>query len=305
MELSLAGDRVPVQSLTFTPPYLESVDVEVSLLRKNDTTEISADDLTKHFVKIYSGLMFGLGEGFAFEYRGFTYRGTIKGLRVVELAAEQLRGAGGGRDDMGVLMEKSDVSFMKGEGGGLKLKSSAKKCDPPLLKLCALTKQWSRVAPNAILAPNFKFEDMGIGGLDTEFGAIFRRAFASRVFPPGLVDKLGIQHVKGILLHGPPGTGKTLMARQIGKMLNAREPKIVNGPEILNKYVGASEENIRKLFADAETEAGYLSFADGTLLTSEGYSTKPRETKVVCTSSSSMSWTLSVSSVDLPTAVPE
>lgn len=44
------------------------------------------------------------------------------------------------------------------------------------------------------------------------------------------------------------------MARQIGKMLNAREPKIVNGPEILNKFVGASEENIRKLFADAEKE---------------------------------------------------
>lgn len=60
--------------------------------------------------------------------------------------------------------------------------------------------------------------------------------------------------LKGLLLYGPPGTGKTLMARQIGKMLNAREPKIVNGPEILNKYVGASEENIRKLFADAEVE---------------------------------------------------
>jgi vesicle-fusing ATPase len=45
-----------------------------------------------------------------------------------------------------------------------------------------------------------------------------------------------------------------LIARQIGKMLNAREPKIVNGPEILNKYVGASEENIRKLFEDAEKE---------------------------------------------------
>ncbi len=114
---------------------------------------------------------------------------------------------------------------------------------------------------------------MGIGGLDSEFAEIFRRAFASRVFPPGLVDKLGIQHVKGefifswtnlfsncsnlnlgIILHGPPGTGKTLIARQIGKMLNAREPKVVNGPEILNKYVGASEENVRKLFADAEKE---------------------------------------------------
>ena len=57
--------------------------------------------------------------------------------------------------------------------------------------------QLLRPPPNAILAPNFKFEDMGIGGLDSEFSSIFRRAFASRVFPPGLVEKLGIQHVKG------------------------------------------------------------------------------------------------------------
>lgn len=40
---------------------------------------------------------------------------------------------------------------------------------------------------------------MGIGGLDSEFSAIFRRAFASRIFPPGLVEKLGIQHVKGTM----------------------------------------------------------------------------------------------------------
>lgn len=39
---------------------------------------------------------------------------------------------------------------------------------------------------------------MGIGGLDHEFNDIFRRAFASRVFPPALVEKLGIQHVKGL-----------------------------------------------------------------------------------------------------------
>jgi vesicle-fusing ATPase len=63
-----------------------------------------------------------------------------------------------------------------------------------------------------------------------------------------------MKHCRGILLYGPPGTGKTLMARQIGKMLNAREPKIVNGPQILDKYVGESEANIRKLFAEAEEE---------------------------------------------------
>ena len=50
---------------------------------------------------------------------------------------------------------------------------------------------------NSIIQPNFRFEDMGIGGLDAEFSNIFRRAFASRIFPPGLVEKLGIQHVKG------------------------------------------------------------------------------------------------------------
>lgn len=69
----------------------------------------------------------------------------------------------------------------------------------------------------------------------------------------------GCKHVKGILLFGPPGCGKTLMARQIGKMLNAREPKVVNGPEILNKYVGESEANIRKLFAEAEDEQKRVS----------------------------------------------
>ncbi|KAL7933607.1 hypothetical protein V8C35DRAFT_303384 [Trichoderma chlorosporum] len=57
---------------------------------------------------------------------------------------------------------------------------------------------------------------------------------------------MGIAHVKGMLLYGPPGTGKTLIARQIGKMLNARPPKVINGPEVL-KYVGQSEENVRKL----------------------------------------------------------
>ena len=57
-----------------------------------------------------------------------------------------------------------------------------------------------------------------------------------------------------MLLYGPPGTGKTLIARQIGKMLNGKEPKIVNGPEVLSKYVGQSEENIRNLFAEADAE---------------------------------------------------
>lgn len=42
------------------------------------------------------------------------------------------------------------------------------------------------------------------------------------------------------------------MAKQIGKMLNTHKPKVVNGPEILNKNVGESEANFCKLFAEAD-----------------------------------------------------
>ncbi|RNF07404.1 vesicular-fusion protein NsF [Trypanosoma rangeli] len=104
------------------------------------------------------------------------------------------------------------------------------------------------------LMQNFDLESLGIGGLRKEFAQVFRRAFASRLFPASYMKKLGVKHVKGVLLYGPPGTGKTLIARKIGEILNCHPPKIVNGPEVFNKFVGGTEENVRKLFLDAEAE---------------------------------------------------
>lgn len=101
---------------------------------------------------------------------------------------------------------------------------------------------------------NINYENIGIGGIDEKFNELFRRAFASRILHPRLVQKFEIKHQKGIILYGPPGCGKTLLARSLCKILNTREPNIVNGPDILNKYVGQSEENIRKLFLEAEAE---------------------------------------------------
>lgn len=176
------------------------------------------------------------------DYKSLPLLIVIKTVQLVDLSMEKPSASGEPSQTdsraRGILTRQTLMNFFKDPSKpGLNLKASNR-----------------RPAANAILQPNFKFEDMGIGGLDKEFSAIFRRAFASRIFPPGLIEQLGIQHVKGILLFGPPGTGKTLIARRIGKMLNAREPKVINGPEVLNKYVGQSEENIRKLFADAEKE---------------------------------------------------
>lgn len=101
---------------------------------------------------------------------------------------------------------------------------------------------------------NFNFNELGIGGLDKQFDTIFRRAFNSRRYSPEDIEAYGIKHVKGLLLHGPPGTGKTLIARKIAAALESVEPKIVNGPEIFDKFVGEAERKIRELFKDAEDD---------------------------------------------------
>ena len=120
------------------------------------------------------------------------------------------------------------------------------------VKLVGSTK--TQANPNAHLIESFRFKDMGIGGLGREFADLFRRVFSTRLMQAQAKNEFGLMHVKGVLLYGPPGTGKTLIARQIGQVLRAREPKIVNGPEILNRFVGESERNIRALFEDAEQE---------------------------------------------------
>ncbi|RQM05400.1 hypothetical protein DH86_00001951 [Scytalidium sp. 3C] len=222
--------------------YLGSLDVEVGFAsaKKFTDTPYDQDLLAGVFTKQFENQIFAPGQRLIMDHKNIPLLFLVKTVQLVDLSMEKASSGAptsSSPDSRGILTRHSAITFYKDAKSPIKLKGSTK-----------------RPAANSIIAPDFKFEDMGIGGLDTEFGAIFRRAFASRIFPPGLIEKLGIQHVKGILLYGPPGTGKTLIARQIGKMLNSREPKVINGPEVLNKYVGQSEENIRKLFADAEKE---------------------------------------------------
>jgi vesicle-fusing ATPase len=112
----------------------------------------------------------------------------------------------------------------------------------------------SKLLKRDLFRDDYNFEEIGIGGLNKELIGVFRRALSTRAFKPSIAEKLGIKHVKGILLYGAPGCGKTLIARKLGSMITNREPKVVNGPEIMDKYVGQSEQNIRNLFSDAKTD---------------------------------------------------
>lgn len=220
--------------------YLAGMDIEIGFAsRKTHENPYDQDELAKTVTRIYQNQVLAPGQRFLMDDRSIPLMLTVKTVQLGNLSEKPSQGSTTTSDTMarGLLTNSTQINFFRDPKSPINLKASSR-----------------RPAANAIISPDFKFENMGIGGLDAEFSTIFRRAFASRIFPPGLVEKLGIQHVKGILLHGPPGTGKTLIARQIGKMLNAREPKVINGPEVLNKYVGQSEENIRKLFADAEKE---------------------------------------------------
>ena len=78
---------------------------------------------------------------------------------------------------------------------------------------------------------------------------------------PEIFEKLGIQPPKGVLLYGPPGTGKTLLAKAVANESEANF-LLINGPEVMNKFVGEAEKRIRDIFEEAEKNAPSIIFFD-------------------------------------------
>ena len=106
--------------------------------------------------------------------------------------------------------------------------------------------------------PEVTYED--IGGLNEEIKKV-REMIELPLKHPEIFEKLGIEPPKGVLLHGPPGTGKTLLAKAVANESNAHFI-LINGPEIMSKYYGQSEQNLRKKFDEAEKNAPSIIFID-------------------------------------------
>ncbi|MHA1926772.1 MAG: CDC48 family AAA ATPase, partial [Candidatus Thorarchaeota archaeon] len=78
---------------------------------------------------------------------------------------------------------------------------------------------------------------------------------------PEIFKRLGIDPPRGLILHGPPGTGKTLLAKAVAGESEANFVHI-NGPEIMSKFYGESEQKLRKIFEEAEENAPSIIFID-------------------------------------------
>lgn len=99
-----------------------------------------------------------------------------------------------------------------------------------------------------------------VGGLEEELQRV-REMIELPLKNPELFDRLGIDPPKGVLLYGPPGTGKTLMAKAVANEAGANFYSI-QGPEIISKYYGQSEEKLRERFEEAEKNAPSIIFID-------------------------------------------
>ncbi|MCD6480922.1 MAG: CDC48 family AAA ATPase [Thermoplasmata archaeon] len=115
-----------------------------------------------------------------------------------------------------------------------------------------------KVAKEEMKIPRITYED--IGGLEEEIRQV-REMIELPLKHPELFERLGIEAPKGVLLHGPPGTGKTLLAKAVANETNANFYSL-SGPEIMSKYYGESEENIRKVFNEAIENAPSIIFID-------------------------------------------
>ena len=99
-----------------------------------------------------------------------------------------------------------------------------------------------------------------VGGLKKQIEVV-RETVETPLLHPEIYQQFGLAPPKGILLYGPPGTGKTLIARVVAAQTKAYF-SVINGAELMSKYVGETESRLREIFNDALENAPSILFID-------------------------------------------
>jgi vesicle-fusing ATPase len=185
-QLSLAN-KVEVRPFIVPPNYcLAAMEVSVDLLMKKSVggkpREIDTDRLAADYLMNFEGQVFEVGQVLAMDFEG-----TKLELTVSSVSQMNLDGGGGGNATVGQFLSPTILTFSRPQGSNL-------------VALVGDKVAGGSGAANTIFLSDFDFEKLGIGGLDAEFNQIFRRAFASRIWPAHVIKQMGINHVRGMLV---------------------------------------------------------------------------------------------------------
>ena len=168
--------------------FIGTMVLHVDFFSKKKVTQDSfdTDAMAREFLYQFPKQSFNVGQIVVFQYQDKPLLQII----VSEIETTDLNALKVGKDTQmvkassGLSFANSQITFEKAEGSSVFLTGKCK----------------GKVQRQSIINPDWDFSKMGIGGLDEQFNAIFRRAFASRVFPPEIMEQLGCKHVKGKLI---------------------------------------------------------------------------------------------------------
>ncbi|GAA6103408.1 vesicle-fusing ATPase isoform X1, partial [Tachysurus ichikawai] len=175
------GQEVEVLNYNFdkSRQCIGAMMIEIDFLQKKstDSSPYDSDKMASEFIQQFNNQAFTVGQQLVFSFCDKLFGLLVKDIEAMDASILKGETATGKKQkiEIGLLVGNSQVIFEKAENSSLTLVGKAK----------------AKEARQTIINPDWNFERMGIGGLDKEFSDIFRRAFASRVFPPDIVEQLG------------------------------------------------------------------------------------------------------------------
>ncbi|XP_006743736.1 vesicle-fusing ATPase-like [Leptonychotes weddellii] len=175
------GQEIEVSLYTFdkAKQCIGTMTIEIDFLQKKsiDSNPYDTDKMAAEFIQQFNNQAFSVGQQLVFSFNEKLFGLLVKDIEAMDPSILKGEPATGKRQkiEVGLVVGNSQVAFEKAENSSLNLIGKAK----------------TKENRQSIINPDWNFEKMGIGGLDKEFSDIFRRAFASRVFPPEIVEQMG------------------------------------------------------------------------------------------------------------------
>ena len=175
----LPGAAVPASAMQFHVDTLSKAKRDP----KAKPHDVDTDRLAQAALLVLEGQVLGVGQTMALDFEGTKLEFTVAEVQG-DLAKKKKKTTEPSALPMGQLMATTDITFGRAEG------STAVALTGERLA------EGAHGAARSMFVNDFDFEKLGIGGLDAEFNQIFRRAFASRMWPPHVIKQMGINHVR-------------------------------------------------------------------------------------------------------------